>query len=356
MTSPSSISVMVALAVIFSTALMPWSAQAQVPSMLPQETALDLGDVPDGFEIEPGLTREQLIENVGPSYTIAMRTDPSPEHLAGGPVRIWQQVIRIDQPIPPVGYFRQVRDQIIGDQNVGIFPGGQNNATDVQLIGQADVDGLERLVFGAGRVRDNLIWFTLVEGAAPGTSIQSAINLNNVALAKYEKFRASNGAPALADALFRTPFLSDELPTGFSSGNIIRSPISDRGFAHGAVGEIDLQVDGPGAENRITFIVYPSEVQAQSSFEEAPARAAERGSQLARPDGYAYPVLCAMRAGELDGRTYGATSCLGLVGNVEVSASSLLADAEMGAMQDSLELMAAGVKHLQKVSADTSTR
>ena len=96
-------------------------------------------------------------------------------------------------------------------------------------------------------------------------------------------------------------------------------------------------------------------MQAQSSFEEAPARAAERGSQLARPGWLCVPVLCAMRAGELDGRTYGATSCLGLVGNVEVaSASSLLADAEMGAVQDSLELMAAGVKHLQQVSADTS--
>jgi hypothetical protein len=105
----------------------------------------------------------------------------------------------------------------------------------------------------------------------------------------------------------------------------------------------------------ITFIVYPSEAQARASFDEAPARATELGSLLAMPDGYGYPVLCAMRGGEINGRKLGATSCVGLIGTVEVSAFSLIENASSGAMQDSLELMAAGVKHVQKVTANGAT-
>jgi hypothetical protein len=357
MTSRTLISVLMALPLLISVTLAPAgtpSAFAQLPSVAPSEIALTLADLPEGFEIDPELTREEPLQNIGLSYTIAAKTDASEEHLSSGPVRVWQQVTRIDRDVLPVELFAEVRDRLMADQNLSPFPGALNNTSNVQLLGQAYVDGEERVVYAIGRVRDNMMWFTLVGGSPTGTSIQSAITLNDLSVLRWERFRSTNGPPALADLLFQTPFPSSELPTGFQAGNIIRQSLSDRALAHNGVAEVDLEMEGPGVENRITYIVYASEVHARASFDDAPRRAAARGSTGAHPDGYGYPVLCVMRSGEVEGRNFGATSCLGLIGNVEVSAFSLLADAEFGSMQDSLELMAAGVKHLEKVTATLS--
>ncbi|MFN0071297.1 MAG: hypothetical protein ACKVVP_07380 [Chloroflexota bacterium] len=344
---------LVAVAVIASSALL--QAQAppafgQAPVIVPKDVALAPSDLPAGFQLDPVETKDEPVQNIGVSYTVAMKRDPSPANLADGPVAIWQMVLRIDRLVVPVDFFAEVRDRIIADQNLGPFPGGANTPTTVHLIGEVRADGQGREVYAVGRVRDNLIWFTVVGGVSPSTSIQSAIVLTDVSMAKYERVRLSSNPRALMDSLFQTPFLSDELPTGFRSGNLVKSEASERAAAHDALGEVDLQIQGPGLENLITYIVYPSDLDAKSAFDEAPVRAAERGSQIARPDGFPYPVLCAMRGGEVDGRKLGATSCLALVGNVEVSAFSLIENAEVGALQDSLVLMAAGVKHLERVS------
>jgi hypothetical protein len=342
-----------ALAVMLSAMV----GQPLTPPALAQEPvdltdiALTVDDLPEGFEIEPELTREEPLQDIGVTYTIAAKRDPSEERLSSGPVRVWQQVIRLDQGVIPVEFFAKMREQIISEQNLSPFPGALNNPNNVQLIGQTDVNEEERVVYGVGRLRDNIIWFTIAGGSPSGTTIQSAIALNDLSVTRYDSFRSTNGPPALVDALFQAPFLSDELPPGFNSGNIVRETVSDRAIAHNGVGEVDLEVQGTEAENRITFIVYASAPHARWSFDDAPRLAEQRGSTISRPEGYDYPVLCVMRQGERDGRTFGATSCLGLVRNVEVSAFSLVADAESGNLQDSLKLMDAGVKHLDKVAS-----
>ena len=325
-------------------------ALAQEPVNL-IDVALTLSDLPEGFQVDPELTREEPHRDIGVMYTLAAKRDPSPENLSSGPVRVWQQVIRLDQGVVPVEYFAEMREQIMTDLNLSPFPGAQSTLGSVQLIGQVEVDGEERVVYAAGRLRDNVIWFTLVGGSPSGMTIQSAIALNDLSVQRYERFWATNGPPALVDALFQTPFLSDELPPGFTAGNIIRETVSERALAHNGVGEIDLHMQGPGAENRITFIVYASAPHARWSFDAVPRLGEQRGSAIAQPDGYEYPVTCVMRTGESDGRTFGATSCLGLIRNVEVSAFSVEADAEFGNMQDALNLMEAGVKHLNKVAS-----
>jgi hypothetical protein len=325
-------------------------ALAQAPVNL-SDIALSLADLPEGFEIDTELTGDAPLQDIGVTRTLAAKADPSEEHLARGPVRVWQQLIRLDQGVIPLQFFADLREQIIADQNLTPFPGATNNPNYVQLLGETEVDGQERVVYAVGRLRDNLISFTMVGGTPAGTTIQSAISLNDLSVRRYEGFRATQGAPALVAALFQASFLSDELPPGFRSGNIINQSISDRALAHNGVGEVDLEIDGPGAENRITYIVYASVPHAQWSFDDVPRIADQRGSTVARPDGYAYPVVCVMRPGEQDGRMFGATSCLGLVRNVEVSAFSLVADAEFGNMDHALSLMESGVRHLNKVAS-----
>ena len=353
MSLSASMRAFLALAVVLSAAV----GHVLVPPVLAQEPvkltdiALTPGDLPEGFELEPELTREEPLQDIGVAYTIAAKREPSEEHLSSGPVRFWQQLIRLDQGVIPVEYFAKVRQQIMAEQNLSPFPGALNNPNNVQLIGETDVNGEERVVYGVGRLRDNIIWFTIAGGSPSGTTIQSVIALNDLSVTRYDSFRTTNGPPALVDALFEAPFLSDELPQGFNSGNIVRETVSERALAHNGVGEIDLEVQGTEAENRITFIVYASAPHARWSFDDAPRLAEQRGSTTSRPEGYDYPVLCVARQGERDGRTFGATSCLGLVRNVEVSAFSLVADAETGNLQDALKLMEAGVKHLDKIAS-----
>jgi hypothetical protein len=342
-----------ALSVMFSTpaVLSPaTTALAQTPVDL-SDLALTLADLPEGFELDSELTREEPLADIGVTYTVAAKAEPSEERLASGPVRVWQQIIRLDQGVVPREFFAEARERIMANQNLSLFPGAVDSPNNVLLIEQVEVEGEERVVYGVARMRDNVIWFTLVGGSPSGTTIQSAITLNNLSLDRYDRFRVTRGWVALLDALFVTPFTSSELPPGFNHGNLINvQAISDRALAHNGVGEIDLEVMGPGAENRITFIVYASAPHARWSFDDAPQVAEERGSVIVRPDGYDYPVLCVMRAGERDGNSFGATSCLGLVRNVEVSAYSLVADEEFGNMDDALKLMEAGVMHLNKVT------
>jgi hypothetical protein len=333
--------------------LLPGQALAQGLKITPGDVALTPADLPEGFQVDPSFTGQQNIE-VGVGYTVGLKREPSPENLAAGPTHVWQYIVRIDRRATPTDFFGRMRDDLISAEKLEPFPGGLNDGTISQLLGETDEDGHERLVFAVGRLRDNMIWYTLVSGDFPATTIQSAITLNDQAIAKYERFRTAGGAPAIANLVFIQPFTTEELPPGFMAGNIVQSDVSERALAHNAFAEIDLQVRGPGPENLITFITYPSEVHAQASFDEAPARALDRGSVLSMPDGYGYPVLCAMRSGDVDGRKLGATSCLALVGSVEVSAFSVLRDAEFGSMSDALNLMSAGVKHLQRILAASS--
>src|SRR5689334_851339 len=96
-----------ALAVVLSATvshLLTTSVLAQEPVKL-TDIALTPGDLPEGFELEPELTREEPLQDIGVSYTVAAKRDPSEEHLSSGPVRVWQQLIRLDQGVIPVEFF-----------------------------------------------------------------------------------------------------------------------------------------------------------------------------------------------------------------------------------------------------------
>lgn len=332
-----------------SVFIAPGTASAQVRMLDPREVALDLSDLPEGFRVEPEGTRREQFPGVGESYLVQMKADASPENLERGPVYVWQMVTRADRLVVQAELFRMMREKVMADQHLGPYPGGQTSASGAQLIGQVPLDGSDRETFAVGRVRDNFVWFTLVGGASPSTTIQAAFELNQRALAKYEALR-DRSLHVFAESLFRTPFPPEELPEGFRAGTFREADLSERASRHGAFSELDILMQGPDLENRVTYIVYPSESDARSSFDEAPQAAVERGSLAARPDGAVYPIFCAMRGGQIGEQRLGATTCLALVGFVEVSATSVVADSDSGNLENALRLLDAGVNRLKKLN------
>ena len=162
-------------------------------------------------------------------------------------MRVWQQVLRIDRLVVPADFFAEVRDQIIANQSFNPLPGGINTADTVQLVGQADSDGRGRMVYGVGRVRDNFIWITLAGGAAPATTIQSAIALSDLAMAKYQRLRLSSvesPLPRRCSALpsRATSFLYDSRPAPSRRPTLASAPRAQRCRGDRSTGS------GPGRE------------------------------------------------------------------------------------------------------------
>ena len=155
-------------------------------------------------------------------------------------------------------------------------------------------------------------------------------------------------------ALLETPFAPAALPGQFGVVGIGASDnAGERALAYHALGEVNVQLSGPDATNQIAYTVYPSEQEAKDSYAQITlgyAQGDQRNSSIGgafTPTDEEYPAKCLTGPLTVQSGQFGGSYCFVRVGNVEVTALSLLpGDTPRGNDANAKRLAKAAVTHL----------
>lgn len=158
-------------------------------------------------------------------------------------------------------------------------------------------------------------------------------------------------------ALLETPFGQGALPGQFGVVGIGASDSpGERALAFHALGEVNVQLSGPDATNQIAYTVYPSEQEAKASYSQITlgfAQGDQRSSAVGgsfTPTDEEYPARCLTGPLTVQSGQFGGSYCFVRVGNVEVTALSLLPGAApRGNDANAKRLAKAAVTHLVAV-------
>lgn len=160
------------------------------------------------------------------------------------------------------------------------------------------------------------------------------------------------------------------LPPGFSNPKVADVTYGRTWL----VGAVNVELDGPSYRDLIWYEVYASDEQALARFEDGdfgrraisggtgiPSVLAEplevaspnrtRVSETFVPDGFAGPAWGVVASTQIGGRPWGWTSCTVLMGNVVVSAQSMLgAPSYRGNDADAIALAQTAVTQLRRIT------
>jgi putative ABC transport system substrate-binding protein len=166
-------------------------------------------------------------------------------------------------------------------------------------------------------------------------------------------------AYALLDDLFFSSPQAIQLPAGLSDPRIVVMQASPQARGAGVLGALHIQAKGPGTSQRVAYLVFPTEAEAQKHFAVPPeqefgltgVQAAERG---------ALPESSECIAGlQIFGSAPRRESafCRALVGSVEIVGYTIgAAETPEAAVPLTRDLTAAGIAHLQAVQAEAARR
>jgi hypothetical protein len=150
----------------------------------------------------------------------------------------------------------------------------------------------------------------------------------------------------LYNALLNQPFLAGELPSRFTSPRVSAKDPPALAKSKQAIGQVDVDMNGPDTVNDITYIVFPTAADAKAYFEEP------ESVEIVLPTGFTFPAECGSTSVESGGRKFGYTGCFVLIDNVVLAGSSLVeGTSPRGNMDNALALARAGLAHLQKVQS-----
>jgi hypothetical protein len=156
---------------------------------------------------------------------------------------------------------------------------------------------------------------------------------------------------ALYDALLNADFADSELPAGgFSSPEVSDGNLGPGPKQHNAVGQVDVDMDGPDAFDAILTLIYPTDSDARGRFDDITFTGDFTQTGTAPTTGLPSPSKCLTASAKVTGQDHGFTYCIAIVGNVEVQGiSAVKGTSGHGDNDNAAALVRAGVAHLNKV-------
>ncbi|HEY4347844.1 MAG TPA: hypothetical protein VGM80_09655 [Gaiellaceae bacterium] len=165
---------------------------------------------------------------------------------------------------------------------------------------------------------------------------------------------AASTPSTLVSSLRSAAYPDISLPAAFSSARVAGAPPASHSRANGAVGEVDVDVDGPDPTAGIVFIVFRTAAGAQADLANAPVATA--GLAIHAAGKVVGHSPSAMFTGSItqtdalnDAITHHVTVAAAVQGNVLV-AGFTYAVSGAGNVHGALRLMTSGLNHLKKVS------
>ncbi len=152
-------------------------------------------------------------------------------------------------------------------------------------------------------------------------------------------------------ALENVPFEGRELPAGFFNPQVSSGTLDEQDRRLRAVGQVDVDVEGPDDADLIIYIVFNNDADARNYVNNAAIEGA--GTTVTGsfdPAGLASPSKCFTGVSTSGSTKNGISGCLVSSGHVVVFGAAVLAgNTQRGNNQSALNLTKAGVEHLKKV-------
>jgi hypothetical protein len=140
----------------------------------PHEIALTPDDLPPGFRINPDLSSEGVIENIGPMYQIGMVREINDENLMSGPVFVVQQVVRLELGLGAGDALQLQRAHWVDRAGYSISDAGPNDGGTFSL--EKTEDGVKTYLLGF--IKENMI---IITGAGGVDGVVSYDTLHEIA-------------------------------------------------------------------------------------------------------------------------------------------------------------------------------
>jgi hypothetical protein len=176
------------LALVFACALL---VAALVPSIStasvlaqvgPGDIALNLGDLGEGYEVDPRYTRESTLEGVGPAVQVQFAREPTLQNLQAGPIVVGQFIARLDSGIGTGDALLLVKNRLI-EQN-GLVP-SENGPNDGGTFTLWMNDGQVQF-YSVGFAKENMIIVTSTGGLPEVVTAETTLDLAGISSAKLD--------------------------------------------------------------------------------------------------------------------------------------------------------------------------
>jgi hypothetical protein len=165
----------------------------------------------------------------------------------------------------------------------------------------------------------------------------------------------TKGPAALYRALLTTSFPDSQLPSGYFSAKVSLSEPSKNAKRYHAVGEVEVDVDGPDPNDAIVYYVFRNPTNAWGDFTHPTATAGTKTKLIGRVPGYKLPSQ--WYVGTITGKnafgktvTNGVTAMFVKDKNVIVGGVTTSVDnSDSGNTPAALQLLKSAFKHLVRV-------
>ncbi len=182
---------MVRLALLLAGALIVVALVALVPAgpavlaqadIAPGDIALNLGDLGEGYEVDPRYTRESFLEGVGPAAQVQFAREATLENLQAGPIVVGQFIVRLDSGIGSGDALLLVKNRLI-EQN-GLVPsesGPNDGGTFTLWMNDGQVQ-----FYSVGFTKENMVIVTSTGGLPEVVTAETTLDLAGISSQKLD--------------------------------------------------------------------------------------------------------------------------------------------------------------------------